>query len=48
MDIIQRTMSVFSALLEKVRTIGTLLKSNCLPAADSVAEDGKIFWIFNW
>ncbi len=47
MDIIQRTVLLFSDLLQRVRTIAGLLRSNCLPVLDEVEETRKIFWIFN-
>ena len=47
MDIIQRTMLLFSGLLEKIRTIGELLKTDCLPVLDEVQEKKNLFWIFN-
>ncbi len=47
MDIIQRIVSVFSDLLQKVKTIGNLIKTNCLPVLDEAEVAEKIFWIFN-
>ena len=48
MDIIQRTVSIFSALLERIRTIGALLSSSYLSAPEEAEESRRIFWIFNW
>lgn len=48
MDIIQRTVSIFSALLERVRTIGALLRGSYLPIAEETEKTDRIFWIFNW
>lgn len=47
MDIIQRTVSVFSDLLQKIKTLGNLIKTNCLPALDGTEATDKFFWIFN-
>ena len=48
MDIIQKTVSLFSDLIQRIRTIGDMLVSTYLP---TINEDGKtrgLFWIFNW
>lgn len=48
MDIIQRTVSLFSELVQKVRSIGNMLITNYLPVTSSVEKSIGIFWIFNW
>ena len=47
MDIIQKTVSLFSDLLQKAKTICNLIRTNCLPVLDEVEATEKIFWIFN-
>ena len=47
MDIIQKTVTLFSDLLQKVKTIGNLIRTNCLPVLDESEVTEKIFWIFN-
>lgn len=47
MDIIQKTVALFSDLLQRIRAIGDLLRSNYMPVLDDVQETRKIFWIFN-
>ncbi len=47
MDVIQSTISLFSALLNRVRAIGNMLVTNYLPEIDEVEKKLGIFWIFN-
>ena len=48
MDIIQRTVSVFTSMLQRVKDIGNLILSNGLSAIDDTKESRRLFWIFNW
>jgi len=48
MDIIQRTVSLFSDLLQRIRAIGDWLRSTYLPVINEVEEPRGLFWIFNW
>lgn len=49
MDIIQRTVGLFSRLLQSIKTIGALLTYNYLPSSSALDEKGKgLFWIFDW
>ncbi len=41
-------MTLFSALLQRVRTIGDILRSTYLPEVNDVEEGNSLFWIFNW
>ena len=48
MDIIQRTMAIFDALVQRVKTIGNMLAYNYLPATTQEKKSSGLFWIFNW
>ena len=48
MDVIQRTVLLFSTLLQRVRAIGDLLRSSYLPVINDAEESRGLFWIFNW
>ena len=48
MDIIQSTVTLFSGLLQKVKTIGDMIVVACLPEFGEVKTRSKFSWIFNW
>ena len=48
MDIIQRTMTVFDSLVQRVKDIASVLIYNYLPATNSAKSTPGLFWIFNW
>ena len=48
MDFIQRTMTVFDELIQRVKTIGVMLTYNYLPATTQERKTSGLFWIFNW
>ena len=48
MDIIQETIALFSGVLLRIKSIGSVFIENCLADIEEVKEATKFLWIFNW
>lgn len=48
MDIIQKTMSLFENLIQRLKSIGELLINNSAIESEGSGKGIKLFWIFNW
>lgn len=48
MDFIQETVAIFRNLIQRLKSIGSLLISNSVIDREDEDEGLKIFWIFNW
>ena len=48
MDIIQETVLIFRNLIQRLKSIGELLKSTSVVEEEDSNKGLKLFWIFNW
>ena len=48
MDIIQKTVELFGNLVQKIKSVGGILKSEFLPVIEENDAIEKLFWIFGW